>query len=73
MSSSSYYINPIHGGTSVRIKNKICGRGCRATIRISESERYLDRLYFCCAKYNYIKWYNCIEEEKVSSERQQLV
>ena len=69
MASSSQPTEFWNSPTTFSIKNRYCYCNRKATVKISESEKNPDKLYFCCSKCRYFKWYDGGEEEEVNSRR----
>ena len=69
MASSSFQGQSYNSPSSLSMKNRYCKCNRKATLRISESERNPDKLYFSCSKCNYFQWYEGNEGEELQSQR----
>ena len=65
IATSSFSRNSL---SSFTIRNRYCLCKRKATIKISESKRNPNKLFFCCANYNYFQWYEDNDYE-VNSRR----
>ena len=69
MASSSFEGHSYKSPSSLSMKNRYCKCNRKATLRISESERNPNKLYFSCSKCNYFQWYEGNEGEELQRQR----
>ena len=69
MASSSLVDSSWNSPTSFSIRNRYCHCHRKASIKISESRRNPNKLYFCCSNCKFFQWFEGPEEGEVSSQR----
>lgn len=59
--------------SKVRFRNAICDCGARAEVRISESKKNPNKLYYCCAMGRCKFWDWCVEEFDGNTKEAQVL